>query len=112
MTVQKILSLTKRFFLLIIIIAFTTMTITACNPIKLKSEAAQVPQLVTSILSDPKTFNAALSSESPNIFGYTYEGLLTQNPINGKIEGALAESWEISPDKTKITFIMREGLKW
>jgi peptide/nickel transport system substrate-binding protein len=112
MTVQKILSLTKRFFLLITIIAFTTMTITACNPIKLKSEAAQIPQLVTSILSDPKTFNAALSSESPNIFGFTYEGLLTQNPINGKIEGALAESWEISPDKTKITFTMREGLKW
>jgi len=88
------------------------MTITACNPIQLKTSTAQVPQLVTSILSDPKTFNAALSSESPNIFGYTYEGLLTQNPIDGKIEGALAKSWEISPDKTKITFTMREGLKW
>jgi peptide/nickel transport system substrate-binding protein len=24
----------------------------------------------------------------------------------------LAQSWEISPDKTKITFTMREGLKW
>jgi peptide/nickel transport system substrate-binding protein len=64
------------------------------------------------ILNDPKTFNAALGSESPNIFDLTYEGLLTQNPINGKIEGALAQSWEISPDKTKITFTMREGLKW
>ena len=112
MIVQKILSLTKRFFLLITIIAFTTMTIAACNPIQLKTNAAQVPQLVRSILNDPKTFNAALGSESPNIFDLTYEGLLTQNPINGKIEGALAQSWEISPDKTKITFTMREGLKW
>ncbi|MEA5531452.1 ABC transporter substrate-binding protein [Dolichospermum sp. UHCC 0684] len=112
MTLQKILHSTKRFFLLITIIAFTAMTITACNPTKLKTNAAQIPQLVTSILSDPKTFNAALSSESPNIFGYTYEGLLTQNPIDGKIEGVLAQSWEISPDKTKITFTMREGLKW
>jgi peptide/nickel transport system substrate-binding protein len=112
MTLQKILNFTKRFFLLITIIAFTAITITACNPTKLKTNAAQVPQLVTSILSDPKTFNAALSSESPNIFGYTYEGLLTQNPIDGKIEGVLAQSWEISPDKTKITFTMREGLKW
>jgi peptide/nickel transport system substrate-binding protein len=111
MTSQKILNFTKRFFLLITI-AFISITITACNPTKLKTNAAQVSQLVTSILSDPKTFNAALSSESPNIFGYTYEGLLTQNPIDGKIEGALAESWEISPDKTKITFTMREGLKW
>ena len=112
MTLQKILNFTKRFFLLITIIAFTAMTITACNPTQLKTNAAQVPQLVTSILSDLKTFNAALSSESPNIFGYTYEGLLTQNPIDGKIEGVLAQSWEISPDKTKITFTMREGLKW
>ncbi|MCE2905974.1 MAG: ABC transporter substrate-binding protein [Anabaena sp. CoA2_C59] len=112
MTLQKILHSTKRFFLLITIIAFTAIGLTACNPVKLKTNAAQVPQLVTSILSDPKTFNAALSSESPNIFGYTYEGLLTQNPIDGKIEGVLAKSWEISPDKTKITFTMREGLKW
>ena len=112
MTLQKILNLTKRFFLLITIIAFTAIGLTACNPTKLKTNAAQIPQLVTSILSDPKTFNAALSSESPNIFGYTYEGLLTQNPIDGKIEGVLAQSWEISPDKTKITFTMREGLKW
>ena len=112
MTLQKILHSTKRFFLLITIIAFTAIGLTACNPTKLKTNAAQVPQLVTSILSDPKTFNAALSSESPNIFGYTYEGLLTQNPIDGKIEGVLAQSWEISPDKTKITFTMREGLKW
>jgi ABC-type transport system substrate-binding protein len=112
MTLQKILNLTKRFFLLITIIAFTAMTITACNPIQLKTNAAQVPQLVRSILNDPKTFNAALGSESPNIFDLTYEGLLTQNPINGKIEGALAQSWQISPDKTKITFTMREGLKW
>ncbi|MFM6311484.1 MAG: ABC transporter substrate-binding protein, partial [Dolichospermum sp.] len=109
---EKIFNSTKRFLLLITIIAFTAIGITACNPTKLKTSNAQVPQLVTSILSDPKTFNAALSSESPNIFGYTYEGLLTQNPIDGKIEGTLAESWEISPDKTKITFTMREGLKW
>ena len=110
--IKKLFNHKKRLWLLITIIAFTAIGLTACNPTKLKTSAAQVPQLVTSILSDPKTFNAALSSESPNIFGYTYEGLLNQNPINGKIEGALAESWEISPDKTKITFTMRDGLKW
>ena len=112
MTFKKILNSIKRLWLIITIVTFTAIGLTACNPTKLKTNAAQVPQLVTSILSDPKTFNAALSSESPNIFGYTYEGLLTQNPIDGKIEGALAQSWEISPDKTKITFTMREGLKW
>ena len=67
---------------------------------------------VFSILSEPKTFNAVLSQESPNIFGLTYEGLITENPITGKKEPALAESWEISPDKRKIIFTLRENLKW
>jgi peptide/nickel transport system substrate-binding protein len=69
-------------------------------------------QLVQSVLSDPKTFNAVLSAESPNIFGLTYEGLLTENPLTGVKEPALAESWEISEDKLSIIFTLREGLKW
>jgi len=60
---EKIFNSTRRFLLLITIIAFTAIGITACSPTKLKTSNAQVPQLVTSILSDPKTFNAALSSE-------------------------------------------------
>jgi peptide/nickel transport system substrate-binding protein len=109
---EKILSYTKRFFLLISLLSFTALTITACNPTKLKTSAAQVPQLVTSILSDPKTFNYALNSDANNIFGYTYEGLLNQNPITGKLEPNLAESWEVSEDKLKITFTLRNNLKW
>jgi peptide/nickel transport system substrate-binding protein len=69
-------------------------------------------RVVFSVLSDPKTFNAVLSQESPNIFGLTYEGLITENPITGKKEPALAESWEVSPDKRKIVFTLRENLKW
>ncbi len=69
-------------------------------------------QVVFSVLSDPKTFNAVLSQESPNIFGYTYEGLITENPITGKKEPALAESWEISNDNKTIIFTLRPDLKW
>jgi peptide/nickel transport system substrate-binding protein len=69
-------------------------------------------QVVISVLSDPKTFNAVLSAESPNIFGLTYEGLLTENPITGKKEPVLAESWTISDDNLSIIFTIREGLKW
>ncbi len=69
-------------------------------------------QLVQSVLSDPKTFNAVLSQESPNVFGLIYEGLLTENPITGEKEPALAESWTISDDKLKIIFTLREDLKW
>jgi peptide/nickel transport system substrate-binding protein len=86
-------------------------SLTGCNW-KLKTEAAQVPQLISSVLSDPKTFNAVLSEESPNIFGFTYEGLITENGLTGFVEPALAEFWEISSDKKRIVFTLRPGLKW
>ncbi|MGM3305948.1 ABC transporter substrate-binding protein [Anabaena sp. WFMT] len=110
--IKNLVNHTKRFWVLITLLSFTAISITACNPTKLKSDAAQVPQLVTSILSDPKTFNYALNSDATNIFGYTYEGLISQNPITGKLEPNLAESWQVSDDKLKIVFTLREGLKW
>ncbi|GBE94808.1 ABC transporter substrate-binding protein [Nostoc cycadae] len=102
----------KHSWILIILSALTAMTVAACNPSNFKSSAAQIPQVVSSILSDPKTFNFPLSQESPNIFGLTYEGLVDQNPLTGKVEPRLAESWQISEDKLKFTFTLRDGLKW
>jgi peptide/nickel transport system substrate-binding protein len=109
---SSIFSKIKRFYLPVILASLTAITVAACNPENFKSSAAQVPQLVSSILSDPKTFNYPLSSEFPNIFGLTYEGLTTQNPITGKFEPNLAESWQISDDKLRFVFTLREGLKW
>ncbi|MBD1942413.1 ABC transporter substrate-binding protein, partial [Coleofasciculus sp. FACHB-712] len=83
----------------------------SCSLNQFNTKAAQVPQLVDSILQDPKTFNYVLSQESPNVFSLIYEGLITENG-NGELEGALAESWEVAPDKKRIVFTMREGLKW
>ncbi len=109
---KKISNPIKRFWLPIIIASLTAITIAACNPSNFKSTATQVPQLVNSILSDPKTFNYALSSEVPNIFSLTYEGLTSQNPITGEIEPNLAESWEIKDDNLGFVFTLKEGLKW
>ncbi|WP_412981785.1 ABC transporter substrate-binding protein [Nostoc sp. UIC 10607] len=102
----------KHFWLPIILTSATALTLTACNPANFKSTAAQVPQLVSAILSDPKTFNYPLSQESPNVFPLIYEGLTTENPITGKIEPSLAEYWEISDDKLRFVFTLRQGLKW
>ncbi len=102
----------KRTWIIGLVGVFVALTLNACNPAGLKSSAAQPSQLVVSILSDPKTFNYPLSNESPNIFGLTYEGLVTQDPFTGEIKPDLAESWQISEDKLKIIFTMREGLKW
>jgi peptide/nickel transport system substrate-binding protein len=88
------------------------LPLSACNPLNLEKKANQKPQIVQAILSDPKTFNAVLSKESPNVFGLIYEGLIRENPLTGKTEPALAESWQISEDKLKITFTLRQNLKW
>jgi len=109
---SSIVTVIKRFWLPIILAVATALTVTACNPANFKSAAAQVPQLVSAILSDPKTFNYALSQEIPNVFPLIYEGLITENYDTGEVEPALAESWQFSDDKLKIVFTLREGLKW
>jgi len=96
-----------------ILLAATLICLSACSPAtSISSDDGAYTQIVQGILSDPKTFNAVLSQESPNIFGFTYEGLITENPITGEKEPALAESWEISADKLKIVFNLRPGLRW
>ncbi len=69
-------------------------------------------QVVFSVLSDPKTFNAVLSQESPNVFGYIYEGLIRENPLTAEQEPALAESWVIAENNLTLTFTLREDLRW
>lgn len=88
------------------------IALSACSPTQFRTSAAEVPQLVQAILSDPKTFNYALSQESPNIFGLTYEGLVETNGLTGEIEPGLAESWQISNEGKRIVFTLREGLQW
>jgi peptide/nickel transport system substrate-binding protein len=84
-----------------------------CHPTLLKTQATEkVSQLVTATLSDPKTFNWVVNQEFPHVFLFTYEGLTSENSVTGEIEPALAESWEISEDKRRIVFTLREGLKW
>jgi peptide/nickel transport system substrate-binding protein len=110
---SKIFLVIKRFWLPIILTA-TAFTLTACNPVNFKTAAAQVPQLVRSILSDPQTFNFPLNQDASTttLLGLLYEGLITENYQTGKVEPALAESWQFSDDKLKIVFTLRKGLKW
>ena len=93
-------------FLTLIIYCLTGSFLTGCSHQKNRD------RVVFSVISDPKTFNAVLSQESPNIFGLTYEGLIAENPITGEKEPALAKSWDISEDNLKIVFTLRKNLKW
>jgi peptide/nickel transport system substrate-binding protein len=102
----------RRRWLVWLLGVVAAIALCGCNPTELKSSAAQVPQVVLSVLSDPKTFNPILSQESPNIFGLTFEGLITENPLTGEVEPALSQSWTISEDKQRIVFTLRDKLKW
>ena len=106
-----IIYVTWRRSLSVVLALVCAIAFSGCSLTQFKGEAAQVPQLVDSSLSEPKTFNLAVSQEGGNVFGLIYEGLTSENG-KGEIQPALAESWEFSPDKKRIVFTMREGLKW
>ncbi len=88
------------------------VAIASCSLDNFKTSDTVRSRLVSSILSDPKTFNYALNSERPNIFGLTYTGLIAENYETNKIEPELAESWTFAEDGLSIIFTLRENLKW
>jgi peptide/nickel transport system substrate-binding protein len=97
-----------------VLLALLALSLTACNPNQFRSQAAQAPRIVVTTTSDPKTFNFVTSDDanSTEILGLMYAGLLSTNGLTGELEPELAESWEISPDQKRITYKLREGLKW
>jgi peptide/nickel transport system substrate-binding protein len=97
---------------IVLTVALVALVSASCSQVMLKKPSAEVPRIVNSILSDPKTFNSALNQESPNVFSLTYETLATLHPLTRELEPALAESWEQSPDGLKLTVTLRENLKW
>ncbi len=101
-----------RYWALASLAIVLAIVLSACQSQDLKSQAARIPQLVISTTTDPKTFNYALNNSSPNIFSFTFDGLVDEHGITAEIVPALAESWQISEDKKRITFTLRDGLKW
>jgi peptide/nickel transport system substrate-binding protein len=69
--------------------------------------------IVEGSIGDVSGFLTAVTSDasSHEAAGYVFNGLVRYDK-NLKIEGELAESWEISPDGRKITFHLRKGVKW
>ena len=113
MSVYKLFASMQRWrYWLLASVTIAAIALSACQPHQFKSQAARIPQLVISATADPKTFNAALSNSVPNVFSFTFDGLVDEHGITAKVVPALAESWQISEDKKHITFTLREGMKW
>ncbi len=109
------MKLLRRWFSVLLVLSLAIaplLGLTGCRPTEFRTAAAQVPQLVLTALSDPKTFNPAFNQEFPNVFLFTEEHLLRENGVTGEVEPALAESWSISADKQRIVFNLRPNLQW
>lgn len=79
-----------------------------------RTEQADVPTLISTVIGEPKTFNLLLAQEtsSTDVLGLIYAGLTSENKVTGEIVPELAESWKVSEDGLTIVFTLRENLKW
>src|SRR5678816_2608634 len=60
---------------------------------------------------DPRSLDPALSTDVPTgrAVGYVFDGLTRFDP-NAKVEPALAERWDVTPDGLTYTFHLRRGV--
>jgi peptide/nickel transport system substrate-binding protein len=101
----------RRYRLLILIGCILSIVLVSCvQPNLFRTEIAR-SQIVVSSAAEPNTFNPQFMEQGAGILTYLYEGLIHENGA-GKIEPALAQSWEISADRQQIIFTLRSGLKW
>lgn len=105
-------SIVRLFRLPIILSLIAGLLLTACNPSKFKTAAAQVPEMIVTTLSDPGTFNSAIDTAVSPVYGFIYESLINLNPVTVKYEPGLAESWQVSNDGLNFVITLRDGLKW
>jgi peptide/nickel transport system substrate-binding protein len=69
--------------------------------------------IVVGSIGEPSTLLPILASDSSSrdVAGQIYSGLVRYDK-NLKLEGELAESWDVSKDGLTITFHLRKGVKW
>ena len=69
--------------------------------------------IVEGSIGDVSGFLSAVTTDasSHEAAGYVFNGLVRYDK-DLKLEGELAESWEVSPDGKRITFHLRKGVKW
>lgn len=70
--------------------------------------------LYTATISDPKTFNPILVTDSASggVLDNLFEGLVKYDALTTLPEPDLAESWEIADGGRTITFHLRPDVKW
>lgn len=110
--IHRLIKLSRLLLIGLLVVSLSGCSWLDLSWLDLRTQAAAVPQLVLSTLQDPKTFNFALNQEFPSIFLFCFRGLTRQEGTTGELKPDLAESWQISPDQTRVTFTLRPDLKW
>ncbi|MEB3341209.1 ABC transporter substrate-binding protein [Okeania sp.] len=101
-----------RLFLVGILLFCLLIMTSSCRSTLLNSQSNDNSKLVLVNPTPPSTFNYPISRSPYGIFGYIYEGLMSENGLTGELEPALAESWIFSEDQKRIIFTLRSELKW
>ncbi|MDF2674490.1 MAG: peptide transporter [Clostridiales bacterium] len=106
----------KYLCLLLCLFMLSTVLLTGCgkkDPEPVKPEVTEVKEptgtLIAGITEASGNFNPLYYSSAydGHVVDLVFEGLITRN-FEGKYEGAVAESWEISEDGKTITFKMKK----
>ena len=98
-----------------VVCALIICQLTFCPPcFAFERTARHGGQIVTALLSDPKTFNPIVNKDagSGSVVATTFEGLTTTNAYDGTVEPHLAESWTVSKDGLTWTFKLRQDVRW
>lgn len=105
-------------FLCMFIAAFlSACTDTKTAPVTSSPRGPGIPAygdaLIVGSIGEPTTLIPILASDSASrdVAGQIYNGLVRYDK-NLKLEGELAESWDVSADGLTITFHLRKGVKW
>lgn len=118
----------KKLAALILAVTMITTAMSGCGGSKRASDATSTASTASGATAgtatadtltfaqgaDPRGLDPAMvdDGESAKIMCNIYEGLLKYNKDNTNIEPCLAESWDISADKTKYTFHLRKNVKF
>ncbi|MBI4516824.1 MAG: ABC transporter substrate-binding protein [Deltaproteobacteria bacterium] len=87
---------------------------TPASTAALTPAAKREQRLTTGTISDPKTFNPIMVTDSASgvALGDIFEGLVRLNPKTTEVEPLLAERWEYNGDGTVCTFHLRRDVRW